>query len=154
MFSSNQRFEVSGDTKRQLEDCIDFAMKMANFGSRFDFRTHDLVFQKINGMFGLDGVFCLGSVRKDDEDIGKWQRFQFDFDIELVAGIVWQFLQKQDYSKAEDADYDGWDGSTRKGFVMRALDCEGCYKRNLDTVVDKMYYGFVYFEPFNSFYSK
>ena len=32
MFSSNQRFEVSGDTKKQLEDCIDFAMKMANIG--------------------------------------------------------------------------------------------------------------------------
>ena len=149
MFSSNQKFEVSGDSKEQLRDCLEFSMKLAKCGSKFDFNNWtDLVFQT------FDNSFCLGTVRKDDKDIGKWQRFQFDFDVDIVSSIIWQFLQKQDYKMAEDNLYDGYDGSIDKGFVMRALDTEDAYSRDLDEKIDKMYHGFVYFQPFNSFYAK
>lgn len=129
MFSSEQVFEVSGDMS-QLEKTISFAIDM--YGNR----------KKISYQITEDGKYCLGW--HDDEG---WNEYPFDFDPHIVAEIVKQHLEKQD---CEDP-YDWADGSSDKGFLMKAIP-----QTFADTAngIKHPFYGIVSIEPFMNFYAK
>ena len=147
MFSSNQRLEISGDTKQELKQALAFAIDYSGRKTNYN----DFVYQKV------DNLFCIGTARTDNKEIGKWKRFDFDCNVDILTEIIWQFIQNQDFYNAEDAEYirfGGADGSVDKGFIIRALDTEDACDRDLDETVDKMFYGIFYVQPFNSFYAK
>lgn len=133
MFSSNQKLEISG-TYNQLKSALKFALKLE--GTDFD----DLCYQTTE-----DGKFCIGRLSGNGLASG-WKRFQFDFDTEIVSKIIIQFLSKQ-----KQKDMIGFDGSTEKGFVMRAIpETFSDYENG----IQNPFYGIVSFKAFTCFYSK
>lgn len=130
MFSSEQIFEVNGEMD-QLEMAIKFAIDM--------YQPRNVSYQ-----ITKDGKFCLGWVV--DEENG-WKELPFDFDPHIVAAIVKQHLNKQD---VEDP-YDDWDGSSEKGFLMKAIDQVFSSEKN---GIRKPFYGIVSIEPHYIFYAK
>lgn len=133
MFSSNQKLEISGEYN-QLKSTLEFALKLD--GTDFD----DLCYQTTE-----DGKFCIGWMSGNGLASG-WKRFQFDFDLEIVSRIIIQFLSKQ-----KQKDMQGFDGSTIKGFVMRAIPETFS---NLENGIQNPFYGIVSFKTFTCFYSK
>lgn len=133
MFSSNQKLEISGEYD-QLKSALEFALKLD--GTDFD----DLCYQTTE-----DGKFCIGWMSGNGLALG-WKRFQFDFDLEIVSRIITQFLSKQ-----KQKDMQGFDGSTIKGFVMRAIP--ETFSDTLDGIKNP-FYGIVSFKAFTCFYSK
>ena len=135
MFSSNQEFKISGDFS-QLQSALEFAVGYD------ETQEKDLVFQIIE-----DGKYCIGW-KLDDGPTKGWQDFQFDYNSEIVAKIIIQFLQKQ---KRKDSPYEYFDGSTDEGFLMKNIpetfsdEYEG---------IKNPFYGIVSFETFTNFYSK
>lgn len=135
MFSSNQKLIISGGFS-QLQLALDFAMDY------YEKQENKLVFQITEY-----GKYCIGW--KPDEGPTKgWENFQFDYDSEIVAKIIVQFLQKQKY---KESPYEYFDGGTNKGFLMKNIP---------ETFSDEYegirgpFYGIVSFEPFINFYSK
>lgn len=129
MFSSEQVFEVSG-TMEQLEATIKFAINMYEIGKEITYQITE------------DGKYCLGW-----GDENGWNKFPFDFDSHIVAKIVEQHLAKQ---KCDDPY--GWaDGSTEKGFLMKAIPqlFSDEYKG-----IKHPFYGIVSIEPYMNFYAK
>lgn len=129
MFSSEQIFEVSGDMG-QLEKAIKFAISM--FGSKCE-----------SYQISEDGKYCLGWMVEDG-----WNPFPFDFDAHIISKIIEQHLNKQDYG---ESPYDYYDGSTKKGFLMKTI------KQNFSDKKDgikRPFYGIISIEPFWNFYAK
>lgn len=134
MFSSNQVFQISGGM-RQLEEALRFALS-------FSEKSHSkIVFQTTD-----DGKYCIGW--KGDSDIKGWEQYPFDFDASIVAKIIIQYLQKQEYAVS---GYESFDGGAEQGFIMRNIP---------ETFSDEYqgiknpFYGIVSFEKFCNFYSK
>lgn len=135
MFSSNQEFKISGSFD-QLQLALDFAIKFDGEHAKH------LVFQTTE-----DGKYCIGW--KPDRGPEKgWENFQFDYDSEIVAKIIVQFLSKQKY---EESPYDYFDGGTDRGFLMKAIPETFSDERD---GIKKPFYGIVSFEKFVNFYSK
>lgn len=135
MFSSNQIFKVSGDMS-QLKMALGFAID-------FDESSHkDLVFQTTK-----DGKYCIGWKPKNELPKG-WQKFQFDFDTDIVGKIIAQYLHKH---RESDSPYEYFDGSTDIGFVMENIpdDFSDEYEG-----IKNPFYGIVSFKPFMNFYAK
>ena len=130
MFSSEQVFEISG-TMEQLETAIKFAMDMSESNK-----------DNISYQITDDGKYCLGW-----SDGKGWNKFPFDFDLHIVAKIVEQHLTKQKC----DNPYDWADGSTRKGFLMKAIPelFSDKYKG-----IKSPFYGIVSIEPYMNFNAK
>lgn len=134
MFSSNQVLEVSGNMS-QLEMALSFAIRFAGYN------RNDLVYQITE-----DGKYCIGWCGETLEK--GWNRFQFDFDVEIVSKIIVQHLRKLPNG---ESCYDWMDGSTDEGFLMKNI---------FETFSDKWegilnpFYGIVSFESFKNFYSK
>lgn len=133
MFSSNQKLEISGEYD-QLKSALEFALKLD--GTDFD----KLCYQTTE-----DGKFCIGWLSGSGLASG-WKRFQFDFDTDIVSKIIIQFLSKQ-----KQKGYAGFDGSTEKGFVMRAIPETFS---DLSDGIQNPFYGIVSFKAFTCFYSK
>lgn len=135
MFSSNQILEISGEFN-QLRGALDFAINY------YVTQEKDLVFQITE-----DGKYCIGW-KPESDTIKGWQNFQFDYDSEIVAKIIIQFLKKQKY---ERSPYEYFDGCTGEGFLMKVIP---------ETFADEEkgiknpFYGIVSFETFTNFYSK
>lgn len=135
MFSSNQILEVSGEFD-QLREALDFAIDY------YETQEKDLVFQITE-----DGKYCIGW-KPDDGPTKCWENFQFDYDSEIVAKIIIQFLKKQ---KHKDSPYEYFDGSTDEGFLMKIIPETFADEKN---GIKNPFYGIVSFETFSNFYSK
>lgn len=131
MFSSEQRFEVSGD-RGQLDAAIKFAVNMYGNSCK-------------SYQISKDGKYCLGWTV--DEENG-WNPFPFDFDAHIVSEIVKQHLDKQDYG--EDP-YDWCDGGSGKGFLMKVIDQTFSDEKD---GIKRPFYGIVSIEPFWNYYAK
>lgn len=131
MFSTEQKFEVSGDMT-QLEEAVKFAINM------FDIGKSNICFQITD-----DGKYCLGWGMQEG-----WTLFPFDFDAHIIAKIVEQHLSKQVYN--ED-DYAFYDGCTGDGFLMKVIPCTFADTYN---GIKNPFYGIVSIEPFVNYYAK
>ena len=135
MFSSNQVFEISGDFS-QLQSALEFAVDYDETSG------NQLVYQTTE-----DGKYCIGW-KPDSGPTKGWENFQFDYDSEIVAKIIVQFLEKQKY---EESPYEYFDGSTDIGFVMENIpDVFGDEYEG----IKNPFYGIVSFKPFMNFYAK
>ena len=132
MFSSNQKLEISGDYN-QLKSALEFAIKYDGTD------PNNLCYQTTD-----DGKYCLGWFC--DKPSSGWEKFQFDFDIDIVSKIIIQFLSKQ---KQEEIPI--FDGGTDEGFIMEAISETFSDFRN---GIRNPFYGIVCFKPFTCFYSK
>ena len=135
MFSSNQEFSVSGSMS-QLASALEFAINYDETSPQ------NLVYQTTE-----DGKFCIGWA-SDGKPENGWNKFQFDFDYEIVSRIIVQFLNKQ---KTEGSPYDYFDGGTDKGFLMKSIPDLFSDEYN---GIKHPFYGIVSFEPFINFYAK
>lgn len=116
----------------QLKLALDFALNFHESGRKLVFQTTD------------NGKYCIGW----GEEKG-WEKYQFDFDTEIVSKIIIQFLNKQ--STDSDSPYYYMDGGTSNGFLMKSIpetfsdEYEG---------IKNPFYGIVSFEPYVNYYSK
>lgn len=135
MFSSNQKLEISGEYD-QLKSALEFALKLD--GTDFD----KLCYQTTE-----DGKYCLGWFSDWDNEIPSgWNKFQFDFDFDIVSKIIIQFLSKQ---KQKNMSY--FDGSTYNGFIMKVIpETFSDYENG----IRNPFRGIVSFKAFTCFYSK
>lgn len=134
MFSSNQILQVSGSLEHpgELKNALHFALVSSGYTK-----------SKIVYQITEDGRYCIGWVYDDIPE--GWSEYPFEFSEDIVALIITQFLEKQ------DIEYDEWEGSYDKGFLMEAIEeCLG----SEDDGINEPFYGIVTFEPYTVFYSK
>lgn len=131
MFSSEQILEVSGEMG-QLEMALNFALNMSGY--------HKTISYQITN----DGKYCLGWYC--DESLG-WKQFQFDFDVHIVSEIIKQHLNKLEI----DNPYEYADGSSVKGFLMKAIDNSFADE---ELGVKEPFYGIISIEPYYNYYAK
>lgn len=144
MFSSNQIFEVSGDLtdQKQLVNSLEFALKYSGYDSYM--RSHEIAKgKKLLYQITEDGKYCIGWGDKDIPD--GWKEFPFEFSISIVSLIIKQHLEKFPIQE------EGWDGSYKKGFVMKYI--ENSFS-DMENGIKKPCYGIVYFKPYTCFYHK
>lgn len=135
MFSSNQEFKISGDFS-QLQSALEFALGYdETSGNQIVYQTTE------------DGKYCIGW-KPDSGPTEGWENFQFDYDSEIVAKIIVQFLQKQKY---KESPYEYFDGGTNKGFLMKNIP--ETFSDEQDGIKNP-FYGIISFETFTNFYSK
>ena len=142
MFSSNQVLRISGEYS-QLADALQFAMDYSEHSRHFNEedrkRGCKMVYQITD-----DGKYCVGWAFKDVPE--GWTEFQFDFQVDIVAKIIVQFLKKHEI---KDSEFDYGDGSSYRGFIMKSFrDSEE--RMN----IKNSFYGIVYFESFVTYYAK
>lgn len=133
MFSSNQKLEISGEYN-QLKSALEFAIKLDGTD------LSQLCYQITE-----DGKFCIGSSWTNEIPSG-WEKFQFDFDFDIVSKIIIQFLSKQ-----KQKNMSPFDGSIEKGFVMRAIPETFS---DFENGIKNPFNGIVSFKAFTCFYSK
>ena len=139
MFSSNQVFEISGSMDQlpiALQFALDYSDRARAMTPREIERGCKLVYQ-----IAKDGKYCIGWAFKDIQE--GWQEYPFDFDVEIVARIIAQYLGKLE---TPNSGYEWADGSTDPGFLMKVISCDDNIKNS--------FYGIVSFEKFNCFYAK
>lgn len=139
MFSSNQVFEISGSMNQlpiALQFALDYSDRARAITPREIERGCKLVYQ-----IAKDGKYCIGWAFKDIQE--GWQEYPFDFDVEIVARIIAQYLGKLE---TPNSGYEWADGSTDPGFLMKVISCDDNIKNS--------FYGIVSFEKFNCFYAK
>lgn len=144
MFSSNQILEFSGclSHKDELKHALEFAIKASGWYepmTRVE-KPCPCTYQ-ITG----DGKYCIGWGEKEG-----WNKFPFDFDVDIIAKIVVQHLEKQEMRYDKNC-LDGWDGSYSKGFLMKVID--NSFSDSVDGIKNT-FYGIVSFEPHTCFYAK
>lgn len=139
MFSSNQILQISG-TFSQLQSALEFVLSHADKS-----RNH-LCFQTTR-----NGKFCIGwRSTFDDKPEEGWHEFQYDFDSEIVAKVIVQFLKKQE---RKETIYDHFDGGTEQGFLMQNIP-ESFEDEDEENGIVNPFYGIVSFERFTNFYAK
>lgn len=142
MFSSNQILECSGslDHEKELYTVLEFALKLSG---NLDSFTRPNKPSRCVYQITEDGRYCIGWAFEKVEN--GWTEFQFDFDLNIISMIIVNHLKKQDIKE------DIWDGSYRKGFLMKiipeSLSCE-------ENGIKNPFYGIVEFQPYTCFYSK
>lgn len=131
MFSSNQQLFISGTLDvTDIREALYYSIVKAA-------RSNDYCYQ-----ISEDGKkFCIGW-KYDDKPPEGWNDFSFDFDCDIVARIIKQFLEKTNIDVSE---FYG-DGSCEKGYLIKVID--------VDTDIKNKFYGIVSFEPFINFYAK
>ena len=134
MFSSNQKLVISGDYS-QLKSALEFALKYDGTD------PNKLCFQTTE-----DGKYCLGWWDGKGKPFLGWEKFQFDFDIDIVSKVIIQFLSKQKHEEMPNLD-----GDTDEGFIMEAISETFSNFRN---GITNPFYGIVSFKPFTCYYSK
>lgn len=131
MFSSNQKLEVSGSMD-QLEPALRFALILS------DSYGKELAFQ-----ITKNGKYCIGW----DINQEGWEKFQFDFDVEIIAKIVSQFLKKRTNSSQREK----FDWSTSMGFLMKNIP--DLFSEEYEGIKNP-FCGIVSFECFTNYYAK
>lgn len=143
MFSSNQKFSVSGATDHpgELELVLKAAMELSGWHERFMKNDkNELVFQ-----YGTDGKYYLGYHWYDSElKACSWEEFPFQYDLNIVAQIIRQYLKK--FGAKEGM----WDGSYVNGFLVESAQ-NFSYGNQL---IKDAAYAIVSVEPFTAFYAK
>ena len=86
MFSSNQILEFSGSLsqKNELKHALDFAIKTSGWHEAMTRaeKPCPCTYQITD-----DGRYCIGWGEKDG-----WNRFPFDFDVDIIAQIIVKYL--------------------------------------------------------------
>lgn len=142
MFSSNQVLEISGCLihSGELVSALEFALNTSGDSNAF---TRSDKPSKCVYQITEDGRYCLGWAFNEIKK--GWNEFQFDFDINIIAQIISQHLQKQ---KVEEGM---WDGSYYKGFIMKVIPESMGSESN---GIKEPFFGIVEFAPYTCFYSK
>lgn len=140
MLSSNQILSISGSIHdpKEIENALNIALNMSDPHKKQ--RKEDKIIFQIVG-----DKFCIGDYY--DKVPEGWQKFQFQYDSDIVSRIIRQFFEKKEIAYCE---YAGCDGSFEKGFLMKCFSYE---EFNNDDIKSPDY-GIVYFEPFTCFYAK
>ena len=138
MFSSNQILEFSGSLshKDELKHALEFAIKASGW---YEPMTRTEKPCKCVYQITEDGRYCIGWGEQDG-----WNKFPFDFDIDIMAQIIVKHLAKQ------MVEYGGWDGSYSEGFLMKVIPNSFSDKDG----IKNPFYGIVSFEPYTCFYAK
>ena len=144
MLSSNQVMAISGPlwTTEYIENCLEFGLNYAGHSTDLKDRERYL---KLSYQLTKSGDYCIGWY-KDTLPEG-WKEYPFDFDVEIVARIIRQQMEKIDIPN----EYDG-DGSEEKGFIMKSID--GNFSEWYDRGLIEPSYGIIGFSPFWCFYAK
>lgn len=141
MFSSNQILEISGSLTHDgdLYNALEFALKASDDLDCFTREENpaDCVYQITE-----DGRYCIGWAYQKMEK--GWNKFPFDFDLNIISQIIAKHLEKQDAKKSVCGGY-------RKGFLMKAVP--GSLADEHDGI-ESPFYGIVQFLPYTCFYSK
>ena len=144
MFSSNQKFKISGDFS-QLESALRFALEYSGHAKNMTIKERErgckLLYQ-----ISKKGAYCIGWGFQNTPD--GWSEYPFDFEVGIVSGIIVQHLSKM---KATDSGYEWADGGFNKGFIMKTIRETFSDEHN---GIKSPFYGIVSFEPFTNFYSK
>lgn len=136
MFSSNQKLLISGTLDvSEIKNALLFAITKAS-------RSNSYCYQ----ISPDKKKFCIG-VNYDDTPPEGWHDFSFDFDVDIVARIIKQHLEKQ------DVEYGSCDGAYTNGFLMKVINDE-CNHNINNNGIKNSYYGIVSFEPYTNFYAK
>lgn len=139
MFSSNQVLEISGNMNQlqfALQFALDYSGHAKNMEPREIKRGCKLVYQ-----ISKDGKYCIGW---DYREVSKgWQEYPFDFEVDIVARIIAQYLRKME---TPDNGYEWEDGGGSDGFLMKVIDS--------DHNIENSFHGIVSFEKFGCFYAK
>lgn len=145
MFSSNQELKVSGPLQTEyIESALNFALHYSGQDKHLSKAEQErgclIVYQITNR-----GSYCIGWGFEEVPE--GWERFSFDFDVEIVSRLIKQQIEKCDLAN----DYEGFDGSAHKGFIMcdmsHSFDAE-------ERGITNPFYGIVEFAPFYCYYAK
>ncbi len=143
MFSSNQKLEISGELNfgESLYQALKFGLERHGGYAGYSIGQRRLIFQIVKDKYYVGYIYHNMPVPEG------WQEYQFDFSDFIVAQIIEQFLQKQEYQH-EDAG----DGSYNKGFLMKAVPEYICFGH--DGEIKNPIHAILVFEPYTVFYSK
>jgi hypothetical protein len=143
MFSSNQILEVSGCLTHNMElyNALEFALKASDNLIAFNNKTKADV--KCVYQITEDGRYCIGKAYGKPKD--GWNEYPFDFDLSIISQIIVKHLEKQ------EVQYDMWDGSYSKGFLMKAIEESFA---SVENGIKQPSCGIVEFSPYTCFYSK
>lgn len=137
MFSSNQRLEVSGRLSSVTDVFRSLKFALSSYNDN-ELELNSLYYQITN-----DGKFCVGCCYVP---VDCWSKVEQE-SLEDFASKIYSFLREQEV----DNPYKYADGSSHKGFLMKAIpesladDANG---------IKKPFYGIVSFESFYSYYSQ
>lgn len=136
MFASNQEFKISGEFE-DLSMALKFALELSNVEGIClrEKRPCKVCFQIFK-----NNEFCIGKYL--DKKYDGWNDFSFDYDVELLALSIIQFLKKQ-----EVETFDG-DGTDSKGFLLENIS----YKDSDN--IKNHWVGDIKFSVFNNYYAK
>lgn len=121
IFSSNQKFEISGrfeDIKPVLIFLLDVANTYDNVSLTYDFTygIRKFIYQITN-----KGDYCIGWYRPDKGDCPKgWKEYDFAFDAEIISKIIAQTMEAHIDKEFDPSNQ--WDGSSYKGFILTLID--------------------------------
>ena len=140
MFSSNQTLKISGDFS-QLKNALQFALEYS--GNR------NFCFQRTGDSY------CIGWMTKNSkgehEPQKGWEKYQFDFDYDIVAKIVEQEIRKIVAEIKIEDPFSYADGGSSLGFVIENIpdlfsdEWHG---------IKKPFYGIISIKPFYNYYAK
>lgn len=151
MFSSNQVFQVSGSLD-SISSVIDFAVRHSGHHEMFTRSDH-----KVRAAYQITetGLYCLGKgtmegdVRPPSAKPDSWINFPFDYDPNIIAPIVEQWIRKQPRPSDET---EAFDGSHAVGFLcIEPWNLEG---NTFDYNIKDVHRCIVCFKPFLNFYAK
>lgn len=112
MFSSNQKFEISGDFE-QLAPTLEFALKA---GGKWDCLHRKEETAHFYYLIGEDGTFFIHIGFPEFIKLRDgWREYPFCFDLKIVSMIIQQHLENLDIPN----DWADVDGSYEKGFLLR-----------------------------------
>ena len=147
-FSSNQILQVLGKLD-DIETALSFALKLSGYDKNLTQKERDrgckLVYQITSS-----SRYCIGW--GFEKVPSGWSEYPFDFQTDIVAKIIAQYLKKQTCIN-EDAYIDG-DGSYDKGFIMKHDDSIWRYDCSGKNNIENPNYCIVYFEAFENYYAK
>ena len=150
MFSSNQQLAISG-YKACLAEDIAFAIRKSGYDECFLRKERPVAcgYQIAPGGLYLIGHLGIkGEKPEYGNDYEGWTEYPFDYDPEIIAGIVKQWLAKQEYPRDE---YDGCDGSRDNGYLIRdvwMLDDGARHK------IKHIHDAIICISPYKNFYAK
>ena len=140
MFSSNQILCISGDIHHEndLKNALQFALEKYGDYSLMKQGKVQCVYQITE-----DNKYCLGWASEQPKS--GWNTYPFDFDIDIIAKIIQQYIEKQEIER------DIWDGHYSKGFLLESIR-ESLNKRY--DRIENPFYGIITIKPYTCFYSK
>lgn len=140
MFSSNQEFRISGDFTL-LKQALRFALEYS--GQR------NFCFQR------TEDSYCIGwmtmNSNGDHEPQKGWNKYQFDFDYDIVAKIVEQELRKIAKEMNVEDPFMYADGGSSLGFIIENIP--GLFSDEWHGIKNP-FYGIITIKPFYNYYAK